>query len=79
MGNFYKYWKRNKEKVEVKVAFQRRRTLQNILKLHPQIDRCEKNGVYEMKCLDFPLKYSGQMGQTFYVRYKEYIQATKNV
>jgi hypothetical protein len=31
-----------------------------------------------MKCLDFPLKYLGHMGQTFYSSYKEYIQATRN-
>jgi hypothetical protein len=28
-----------------------------------------------MKCLDCPLKYIGQTGRTFNIRYKEHIQA----
>jgi hypothetical protein len=31
-----------------------------------------------MKCMDCPLKYIGKMGQTFYIRYKEYVQAITN-
>jgi hypothetical protein len=31
-----------------------------------------------MKCLDFPLKYLGQTGRTFNVRYKEHSQAIRN-
>jgi hypothetical protein len=30
-----------------------------------------------MKCLDCPLKYIGQTGRTFNIRYKEYIQAIR--
>jgi hypothetical protein len=35
-------------------------------------DRYGKNGVYQMKCMDCPLKYIGQTGRTFYSIYKEH-------
>jgi hypothetical protein len=31
-----------------------------------------------MKCMDCPLKYAGQTGQTFYTRYNGHIQAIRN-
>jgi hypothetical protein len=31
-----------------------------------------------MKCLDFPLRYVGQTGRTFKIRYKERVQAIRN-
>jgi hypothetical protein len=31
-----------------------------------------------MKCLDCPLRYIGQTGRTFKVRYKKHIQAIRN-
>jgi hypothetical protein len=31
-----------------------------------------------MKCLDWPLKYVGQTGRTFIVRYKEHIYAIRS-
>jgi hypothetical protein len=31
-----------------------------------------------MKCMDCPLKHTGQVGQTFYTGYKEHIQAIRN-
>jgi hypothetical protein len=31
-----------------------------------------------MKCLDYPLKYIGQTGRTFKVRYKEHIHAIRS-
>jgi hypothetical protein len=31
-----------------------------------------------MKCLDFPVKYIGQTGRTFNIRYKEHIQAIRS-
>jgi hypothetical protein len=50
--------------------------MQIIVKPHPQTGT--KNGVYQMKCTGCPLKYIGQMGWTFYTRYKEHIQAVLN-
>jgi hypothetical protein len=35
-------------------------------------------GIYQMKCLDCPLKYVGQTGRTFNVRYKEHIHALRS-
>jgi hypothetical protein len=31
-----------------------------------------------MKCLDCPLKYTGQTGRTFHTSYKEYLQSIRN-
>jgi hypothetical protein len=42
------------------------------------MDEYEKSGVYQMRCMDYPVKYIGQTGQTFQTRYKEYIQAVRN-
>jgi hypothetical protein len=53
-------------------------TIQNVVKAHPQIDKYEKSGIDQMKCMDCPLKYIGQTGRTFYTRYKEHIQAVRN-
>jgi hypothetical protein len=38
-------------KKKVKVTFQTRNTIQNIVKPKPQLDRYVKNGVYKMKYL----------------------------
>jgi hypothetical protein len=56
-------------------------TLKNILKHHTQTDKYNNSGIYQMKCLDCPLKYSkyiGQTGITFNLRYKEHIQAIRS-
>jgi hypothetical protein len=34
--------------------------------------------MYQMRCMDWPLKYIGQTGRTFKTRYKEHIQAIRN-
>jgi hypothetical protein len=52
--------------------------IQNILKPEPQIDKYNKTGSYQMKCLDCPLKYVGQTGRTFKTRYKEHIHDIKS-
>jgi hypothetical protein len=36
------------------------------------------SGVYQMRCMDCPLKYIGQTGRTFKTRYKEHIQLISN-
>jgi hypothetical protein len=62
----------------IKVAFHRRNTIQNILRPQPQIDKHDRSGIYQMKCLDCPLKYVGQTGRTFNTRYKEHIPDIKS-
>jgi hypothetical protein len=39
------------------------------------MDDYEKSGVYQIRCMDCPLKYIGQTGRTLQTRYKEHIQA----
>jgi hypothetical protein len=55
-----------------------RSTIHNIIKQHPQTDKYNKSGIYQMKCLDCPLKYTGKTGRTFHTRHKEHIQAIRN-
>jgi hypothetical protein len=43
-----------------------------------QIDEYEKSGVYQIRCMDYPLKFTGQIARTFQTRYKEHIQAIRN-
>jgi hypothetical protein len=42
---------------KIKIAFRTRNTIQNIVKQHPQKDKYNDSGIYQMKCLDCPLKY----------------------
>jgi hypothetical protein len=44
-----------------------------MLKPQPQIDKYNRSGIYQFKCLDCPLKYVRQTGRTFKTRYKEHI------
>jgi hypothetical protein len=62
---------------QIKIAFRTKNTIQNILKPQPHIDKYSRSGIYQIKCLDCPLKYIGQMGRTFNIRYKEHVQAIK--
>jgi hypothetical protein len=41
-----------------------------IVKHHPQTEKYNK---YQMKCLDCPLKYTGQTGRIFHIIYIEHI------
>jgi hypothetical protein len=44
----------------------------------PRKGKYNKTGIYQMKCIDCPLKYIGQTGRIFHTRYKEHIQAIIN-
>jgi hypothetical protein len=44
------------------------------MKPYTQTDKYEKNGVYQMKCMSCPMKYIGQTGRPFNIRYKENIR-----
>jgi hypothetical protein len=60
------------------VSFRTTNTIQNHLKPKEKtIDAYNQSGVYQLKCNDCPLKYVGQTGRIFKVRYKEHIQAIK--
>jgi hypothetical protein len=66
------------KKTQIKVAFRTQNTIQNIVKLHSQIDKYEKSGIYQIKCMDCPLQYVRQTGRTFCTRNKEHIQEIRN-
>jgi hypothetical protein len=48
-------------------------TIQSILRPRSQVDKYSRSGIYQMKCMDCPLKYVGQTGRTFNTRFKEHI------
>jgi hypothetical protein len=65
----FTYWGKETKKItnpfkdtKIKVAFRTKNTIQNVIKPHLQIDKYEKSGVYQIKCMDCPLKYINQMG-----------------
>jgi hypothetical protein len=62
----------------MKVALRTQNTIQNILKHNTQTDKYNNSGIYQMKCQDCPLKYIGQTGRTFSIRYKEHIHSIRN-
>jgi hypothetical protein len=55
-----------------------RNTIQNIPKEHPRTYKYNKSTIYQMKFLDWPLKYIGQTGRKFHTRYKAHIKAIRN-
>jgi hypothetical protein len=69
MGHLYVQWQKVKRITElmqdtrIKIAFCTQNTNQNILKPHTQTDKYNRGGIYQMKCVDGPLKYIGQTGQ----------------
>jgi hypothetical protein len=84
MAHFYIQQKRNKKNQRTvqgctkKITFRMQNTIQNIVKHHPRTAKYNRSGIYQMKCLDCPLKYIGQTGRTFHSRYKEHILAIRN-
>jgi hypothetical protein len=66
------------KEAQIKSAFRTRNTIQNVVKPHLQIDKYEKSGIYQMKHMDCPLKYVGQIGRKFQTRYKEHIRTIRN-
>jgi hypothetical protein len=72
-------WKRNNENNNIlyrhtyNISIEIKNTVQNILKPYTQIDKYEEYGIYQMKCLNCPLKCIRQISQSFNIRYKEHI------
>jgi hypothetical protein len=62
----------------VKIDFRTRNTIQKHNKPNLHIDKYEKSNVYQMKCMDCPLKYIGLTGRRFRTRFKEHVQAVRN-
>jgi hypothetical protein len=83
MGHIYVLRKRSKTtklfgNTQLRVASHTESTINNILKHHTQTDKYNNSSIYQMKFLDCPLKYIGQTGRTFSVRYKEHIYAVRS-
>jgi hypothetical protein len=62
----------------MKTAFRTWDTIQNIITPYSQTDKYEKSGIYQVICLECPLKYTGQTGITFHTKYKEHIQVIRS-
>jgi hypothetical protein len=62
----------------IKIAYKTINTIKNHLKPKKLvIDIYNQSGIYQLKCNDCSLKYIGQMGRTFKVRYSEHIHSIK--
>jgi hypothetical protein len=62
----------------LKIAYKTTNTIKHHLKLRNETqDIYCQSGVYQLQCGEFPLKYIGQTGRTFELRYKENINATR--
>lgn len=64
--------------MRIKVPFHTQNTIQNMLGPQPRIDKYNRSGICQIKCLDCPLKYVGQTGRTFSTKYKEQVQDIKS-
>jgi hypothetical protein len=66
--------------MRIKIDFCTQKTIQNILMqcTHTHTEKYNNSRIYQMKCIGCPLKYTGQTGRTFNVRYKENIHAIRN-
>jgi hypothetical protein len=81
MAHFHIQQKRNKKGHKItqghsnKTAFRMQYTILSIVKQHPQTDKYNRSGIYQMKCLPCPL---GQTGRSFHTSYEEHIPAIRN-
>jgi hypothetical protein len=59
---------------EVGISYKTRNNIKHLLKINDdKEDLYNLSGVYQLQCADCPLKYIGQTGPTFKVRFKEHI------
>jgi hypothetical protein len=62
----------------LKIAFSTQNTIGSILRHQTKTEKYDNSGIYQIKCLDYPLRYIGQTGRMFKIRFKEHIQAIRN-
>jgi hypothetical protein len=62
---------------EIRIAYKTRNTIQHLLQLKENNDPDIYNhsGIYEISCKSCNLKYIGQTGRSFRIRYKEHLNA----
>jgi hypothetical protein len=61
----------------VKISFRTSNALKHLLTPWFNVSKYEQSGTYRLNCQSCPLKYVGQTGRRFKVRFKEHIQAIK--
>jgi hypothetical protein len=64
--------------MKLNMVFHTQNTIQNILRRQPDINKYNIHKIYQMKCMDCPMKYVEQTGRTFSTRYKEHIYDIKS-
>jgi hypothetical protein len=50
---------------QLNLAFRTQNTVENILRHKTKTEKCDNSGVYQMKCLDCPLRNISETGRTF--------------
>lgn len=62
----------------IKIAYKTHNTLKrHLVHKPPETDTYNKSGVYMLKCKECPLKYVGQTGRTFKIRFNEHMHDIK--
>jgi hypothetical protein len=62
----------------LKIAYKTTNTIKHLLKpRYEKADIYNQSGVYQLQCGECPLKYIGQTGRIFRVRYREHINAIR--
>jgi hypothetical protein len=58
---------------------EKQKKIKHLLKINEnKNDNYNLRGVYQLQCADCPLKYMGQTGRTFKIRFREHIIGIKN-
>jgi hypothetical protein len=64
---------------EVGISYITKKQHQTLLRINEnRNDKYNLSGVYQLQCADCPLKYIGQTGRIFEIRFKEHIRNIKN-
>jgi hypothetical protein len=64
---------------EVGISYITKNNIKHLLRINEnRNDRFNLSGVYQLQCAECPLKYIGQSGRTFKIRFKEHIKNINN-
>jgi hypothetical protein len=84
MGNIHILWLRNQNHHQLilthksQIGYKTTNTIKHLLKpRHERPDIYNQSGIYQLQCGEWPLKYIGQTGRTFRVRYREHLNAIR--
>jgi hypothetical protein len=63
---------------EVRISYRTQNNIKHLLKINENKSyKYNLSEVYQLQCADCPLKYVGQTGRTFEVRFREHIRDIK--